>query len=132
MPIVLIGAGIFRLSGQGSPSPAAVSHPDYVFTYEADEFFFAGDIAPLKWSLTRKDGATPGNPTSAVIRVEDEAESVVSTPAPVDLDPAPPAGSLVFAALWPVLARGVYTAEIVVGMPGDGQIRSDKQLIQVW
>ncbi len=99
------------------------AHPDYLFDPDNASPFYAGDIAPLKWSVTRKDGTTPDNPISATIHVLDSGRALVDTLTP-DLDPSPPSGSLVLAALWTVRPAGNYTAQLTITMPADGQVRS--------
>lgn len=114
----------------GGTVGTAAAHPAYVLAYTGETVFIAADRQPLAWSVTRKDGTVPDVPVSATIRVWDSAGVLVDT-LPATPDPAPAAGSIVLAALWAVRAIGAYLVQITIQVPVDGQIRSDRKIVEV-
>lgn len=108
----------------------SVSHPAYVLLYTGVPAFFAGDIAPLPWYLTRQDGSEPAMPSSARITIKDTVGTLIATLTP-DTDPSPPAFTIALASLWAVPSQGTYVAQLTTIMPVDGQIRSAQQILVV-
>lgn len=105
-------------------------HPDYLLAFNEDDVYIPDDNVPLKWTLTRKDGADVEMPIDAAVFVWDAQKDLLDTLAP-SLETNGAAPSQILAALWSVRPYGTYTAQLTVTLPTDGQIRSDRVLLIV-
>lgn len=128
---LIVGRWALRSDPIGATSGLSqATHPDYLFAFLEGQIFFAADKSPLKWAITRKDGASVAEPTAAAIVIRDNTGATVDTLTP-DAESLIAAPVQTLAALWTVRPIGVYSAQITVTIGGDTQIRSDRILVVV-
>jgi hypothetical protein len=119
---------------QPGPAPMAGtgSFLDYVLLYLSASEFFAGEVRPLRWSISSPGGPV-AVPAMTSIVVYDVLAADAGGDGAAEVDGSPPSGTQIVGCLWSVPSVLVITdflARLVVTM-ADGEIRIDEQIIVV-
>ena len=121
---------LFAPSSGGSGGLAVATHPDYNVVWAEDQdIYLNGETFPLKWTITRKDGANVAVPsTASVVITQVQSGDLVETLTP-DLESGVAALTQVLAADWTPPGSGSYYVELSAHV--GAQVRSQRQLIVV-
>lgn len=124
------GTNSLILGGLGAESPlVALPHPAYVLTWDGEtDRWFADENGPVRWLLTRSDGADIDTPEIGALRVYDRSGAQVLAITP-DTN-AQTATTLALSQLITLDTGGLYHVQLALTMP-DGTVVTAERRVYV-